>query len=287
MLACYTGAVPESTLRPRSGRSARALLLTVLGEFVLPDGSPIWTSTVIAGLSQLGVGERNARQAVARLGEDGLLDAERCGRLTRWHLTDRAERLLAEGARRIYGFGVDAPRWDGRWLLVAASVPEEERAKRHQLRTQLGFAGFGFLGPGFAISPHVDRQGAANEVLRDLGLADEALVFVAEAGEVVSDDRIIRLAWNLAELERGYRGFVSDVTPRDPSEDAEAFAAVVDLVHEWRRFPFDDPEIPPDLLPPDWPGAAARALFDERRAAWLPAARRWFAAHQATAETGR
>ena len=39
------------------------------------------------------------------------------------------------------------------------------------------------------------------------------------------------------------------------------------LVHEWRRFPFVDPEIPDELLPPGWPGHGAKAVFDERHAA--------------------
>lgn len=279
--------MPESSLRPRSGRSARALLLTILGEFVLPQGRSVWTSTIIDGLARLDIGERNARQAAARLGDDGLLAAERVGRRTRWHLTDRAERLLTEGTRRIYGFAAGSPRWGGRWLVVITSVPEEERAKRHQIRTRLGFAGFGFLGPGIAISPHVDREDAANDVLRELGLDDSAVVFVAETGALVPDAQIIDRAWDLADLDLRYRSFIDEFERRDARDDGAAFAAVVDLVHEWRRFPFDDPEIPLDLLPPGWPGTTARKLFDARRAVWSPAAIRWFTARQGEVERAR
>jgi phenylacetic acid degradation operon negative regulatory protein len=275
-VTCYTGAVPTSTLRPRSGRSARALLLTVLGEFVLPQSGSIWTSTVIEGLATLDVGERNARQAVARLGDDGLLVAERVGRMTRWHLTERAERLLTDGTRRIYGFAAGTPTWDRRWLVVITSIPEDERAKRHQLRSRLGFAGFGFLGAGIAISPHVEREPAVNEVLRDLCLDRSAVVFVAETGSLVPDAQLIGRAWDLDGLAARYRAFLAGTADREVCGGDAAFAAIVDLVHEWRRFPFEDPEIPVDLLPADWPGVAARALFDERRAAWSPAATRWF-----------
>lgn len=274
---CYTRAVPASTLRPRSGRSARALLITILGEFVLPQRGSIWTSTIIDGLATLGVGERNARQAAARLGEDGLLVAERVGRVTRWHLTERAERLLTEGTRRIYGLGTGGSAWGRRWLVVITSISEEERAKRHQLRTRLGFAGFGFLAPGIAISPHVEREAAANAVLRELGLDAAAVVFVAETGSLVPDAQLIGRAWDLAGLAARYRAFLDTFEEHSIADAGAAFAAVVELVHEWRRFPFDDPEIPADLLPADWPGVAARAVFDARRAAWSPAATRWFA----------
>lgn len=268
--------MPDSSLRPRSGRSARALLLTILGELVLPRGGSIWTSTIVEALAQLDVGERNARQAAARLGEDGLLVAERVGRSTRWHLTDRARRLLDDGTRRIYGFGASSTSWGGRWLVVIASVPEHERSKRHRLRTQLGFAGFGFLAPGIAISPHADREPVANDVLRELGLDDSAVVFVAETGTLVPDAQIIDRAWDLDDLAERYRDFVETFPPRDVVDGGRAFAWLVDLVHEWRRFPFDDPEIPSDLLPPDWPARRARAVFEERHRAWAAAAGAWF-----------
>lgn len=248
---------------------------------MLPRGGSIWTSTVVEALAQLEVAERNARQAVARLGDDGLLAAERIGRLTRWHLTEHAERLLTDGTRRIYGFATEAPPWGRRWLVVIASVPEDERAKRHQLRARLGFAGFGFLGPGIAVSPHVDREATANGVLRELGLDGSAVVLVAETGTLVPDEQIIDRAWDLGGLAARYRTFLGDVGARDPRDDGTRFAAVVDLVHAWRRFPFDDPEIPADLLPADWPGPAARELFVARRAAWLPGAMEWYDAREA------
>ena len=38
--------------------SARSLLLTVLGEFVHPNGSPVWTATLVDALQVLGVEEK-------------------------------------------------------------------------------------------------------------------------------------------------------------------------------------------------------------------------------------
>jgi DNA-binding transcriptional regulator PaaX len=41
--------------------------MTMLGEFVLPFGGTVWTSTIVDGLTASDVSERNVRQAVARL----------------------------------------------------------------------------------------------------------------------------------------------------------------------------------------------------------------------------
>ena len=70
----------EHALRPRSGSSAKALLLTILGELVLPHGGTVWTQTVVRLLELFDIEERNARQAVARLAEQGIVTNERRGR---------------------------------------------------------------------------------------------------------------------------------------------------------------------------------------------------------------
>src|SRR5215211_6327239 len=154
----YKGPVPDRALRPRRGSSAKAVLLTMLGELVLPHGGSVWTATVVRGLGLAGVEEGNARQALARLADQGLVTSEREGRRARWYLTAEARQLLTAGTERIYRFTAGADEWDGRWLVVLSSVPEGQRAKRHQLRTRLAFAGFGSLGPGVALSPHLERE---------------------------------------------------------------------------------------------------------------------------------
>jgi phenylacetic acid degradation operon negative regulatory protein len=42
----------------------------------------------------------------------------------------------------------------------------------------------------------------------------------------------------------------------------------VELVQEWRRFPFLDPDLPRELLDHDWPGPRAAAVFHDRHAQW-------------------
>jgi phenylacetic acid degradation operon negative regulatory protein len=263
-------------MRPRSGSSAKALLLTVLGEFVLPHHGSVWTSTVVRSLAALGVEERNARQALARLADQDIVRSRKEGRRARWQLTEHGRELLTTGAERIYGFATEDGAWDGQWLVVLCSVPEEQRAKRHQLRSQLGFAGFGFLAPGVALSPHVDRESVANAVLKELGLLPGAAVFRAEAGKLTSTEELLERAWDLGGLATRYEGFTRTFARRSPRSDRGRFQALTELVHAWRHFPFIDPEIPPGLLPRRWSGRRAKSLFDDRHAAWALAANRWY-----------
>jgi phenylacetic acid degradation operon negative regulatory protein len=53
----------------------------------------------------------------------------------------------------------------------------------------------------------------------------------------------------------------------------EALAARTDLISTFRHFPFEDPRLPADLCPPDWPGLRAHELFHTAHRALGPAAR--------------
>jgi phenylacetic acid degradation operon negative regulatory protein len=269
--AASTSAEPTSGVSRRHAAgagSARGLLFTVLGEFVLPTGGAALTSAFIDVLGRLGVEEKTSRQALMRTGADGLLVAERQGRRTLWRLTEAAERFLTEGAERIYGFQATQPEWDGRWLIVLARVPETERAARHLLRTRLTWAGFGTPAPGVWISTHVDRAPEAERVLAEAGV-DDGQVFLAEHHGGGPLSVMVRQAWDLDDVEVRYEEFLAEfarTSSRDP------LVRTVQLVHAWRRFPRIDPALPAELLPARWSGVRAAKLFARRRAEWHDAA---------------
>jgi phenylacetic acid degradation operon negative regulatory protein len=263
--------------------SAKALLLTVLGELVLPHGGEAWTRSLIDVLGLVGVEEKNARQALARTADQGFVVPHRIGRRVRWALTAEGNELLSDGTNRIYEFSAGASAWDGRWVVVLCPVPEDQRAKRHQLRRRLEFAGFGFLSAGVAVSAHAERIPLATAALKDLGLHASAVVMLAQGVELPTDGELLHRAWDLDGLAEQYRSFITDAERRAPTAADECAGALVLLVHEWRRFPFVDPEIPDELLPSHWPGHAAKALFDDRHAHWAPAANAWFAEREAGA----
>ena len=259
--------------------STRGYLLTVLGEFVLPVGGRVWTAALLDALGALGVEERTARQAVWRSAERGLLESERIGRRTRWALSDAARRLLTEGTRRIYSLHREPRPWDGRWLLLYVSVPESQRDLRHRMRTRLGWAGFASLGSGTWVSPWIDREVEAREVLEDLGLSDggAARSFIAKPGGIGDVNEMVTATWPLGEIAAGYDAFLERFGTAPPADSGyDAFVNQVRLVHEWRRFPFLDPDLPGDLLPRDWSGYRAAELFHRLHEQWHSSAWAWW-----------
>jgi phenylacetic acid degradation operon negative regulatory protein len=253
------GAAPVPFRRHAAGSdSAGGLLFTVLGEFVLPGGGAAWTSTFIDVLARLGVEEKAARQALMRSAEKGWLRSSRVGRRTRWALTPDSERLLTEGASRIYSFAGYARSWDGRWLLVLTRIPETERTARHLLRTRLSWAGFGSPAPGVWLSAHTERLAEAEHALRQAGVLEEAPIFAVEHRGGADMAEMARRAWDLAGIEQSYREFVEAYAAR---EITDPLAFQIDLVHAWRRFPWLDPGLPREMLPADWSGERAARLF--------------------------
>ena len=80
-----------------------------------------------------------------RTADSGWIEASRVGRETRWSLTPAGTELLREGTERIYSFAAEERPWDGSWLVLTVGVPENNRALRQRLRTQLGWAGLGSI----------------------------------------------------------------------------------------------------------------------------------------------
>lgn len=264
-----TGSLHLSRRHAAGAESARGLLFTVLGEFVLPGGGSAWTSAIIDVLGRLGVEEKASRQALMRTAADGWLTTERIGRRTRWLLTDNAERLLTEGTERIYGFRAAAEAWDGQWVLVLVRAPETERPARHLVRTRLTWAGFGSPAPGIWVSTHAERVPQVEQVLDEAGLLQDAQIFRGEHAGGGPLPGLVGQAWNLTALEASYRDFLADF---DAAVARDPLARVVELVHAWRRFPWIDPVLPTGLLPSDWNGTAAANLFRRQHALWSPEA---------------
>jgi phenylacetic acid degradation operon negative regulatory protein len=138
-------------------------------------------------------------------------------------------------------------------------APPAGRAARSRLRADLGYLGFAELADCVWVSPW--SRGELGSVLERAG----ATAHVVRAVEV---EPAPTSAWDLAALGASYEQWlrdagdlVADQLAAHDDPDEAAFAARFHLVHEWRKFLFRDPGLPDALLPPDWPGRAAAALF--------------------------
>ena len=254
--------------RETAAPSARSFLLTVLGEFVHPRGGEVWTGTLVDAMAALGIEPKAARQALARTAAEGLLTSTRHGRKVRWRLTGKGDALLADGTERIYGFMRNTRQWDGRWLVVTVGVPESQRQLRHRLRTRLTWLGLGSPAPGLWIVPDARKEAAVRAVIDELDLTGPTFAWTGSSAGIGDAPTLLKAAWDLDDVEKRYLGFIDRLDTAKPATDREAFVHQVQLIQQWRRFPFLDPDLPVELLDHDWPGPRAAAGFHDRRNRW-------------------
>lgn len=185
-------------------------------------------------------------------------------------LTKRAELRLDEAGARIYR--TRPSTWDGRWHVVALDrLPG--RAEKDRLTSSLQLLGYGPLGPATWIAPRPSPE------LDELLAAEQVTARTFHGRHGGDDAALAADAWDLAALGADYTSFVRTWTAElagvDVTDEPSAFATSQRLLHDWRKFLFRDPGLPPPLLPGGWPGAAAAGFFDLQTARLAPAANRF------------
>lgn len=225
-------------------------------------------------LAPLGIAAPAVRTAVSRMVRQGWLEPVRLDSGPGYALTAKAVRRLDEAAARVYR--TTKQTWNGKFDLIMLDPPPR-RPARSRLASSLAFLGYGCLDDRVWISPRAHDEVAAH--LTEAGVRYER--FTATHQHPDGDVRaLVRRAWDLPGLARAYERFVAELTPvvsEAPArgDDQAAYSARFRLVHAWRAFLFQDPQLPPALLPSPWAGTAAAAFFDKYAARLRPAADRF------------
>lgn len=249
---------------PRGEAQPRRLLISLFGLFVRADVDWISVAALIRLLVDLGVGAQAVRSSISRLKRRGALSSSRHLGSAGYAPSAELAETLMEGDRRIFGRH-RATLADG-WVTVVFSVPEEERKKRHELRSALSAHGFGIMAPGVWIAPGTVAD-EAPEMLRRRHLDSYVTIM---RGQLLGEDCLPEAVgrwWNLPELAAQYQQFIDLYEPlaerveADGVSEREAFVTYVPLVTAWRKLPYLDPGLPLELLPAPWPGARATELF--------------------------
>ncbi len=259
--------IDDVELVTRPSQSTQFFIFNLFGDYILERGGRIWTNDLLSLLALLGVHERAARTTLSRMKGQGWFDTVRDGRQSQYVITERGEAILRQGEKRI--FEPALRDWNGLWHLAVYSIPEELRRERHELRKKLSWFGFGMLAPGTWVSPH-DRRDEMNGLLGELAIDSYVTMFTAETGESAE---IVRRCWDLDGLAADYELFIERHKPDyDAYRQGELTPSVEDcfvrrfwLTYNFQRFPLQDPNLPVELLPSDWPGHEARAIFSDYR----------------------
>ena len=215
------------------------------------------------------------RSSISRLKRRGTLRSVRVDGAAGLRAVRRDPAVLREGDRRIFDQR-RASLADG-WVLAVFTVPEAERDKRHELRTRLAWLGFGPVAPGVWVAP--GAAGRRGRATCSPGTSWTATSICSAAQHLgYADARASGCAhwWDLDEPGRASTPrFVSRLPAVQPAAAARARVdggaglrrATSAMLTAWRRLPYLDPGLPPEVLPARWDGDGATQLFHELSAA--------------------
>lgn len=249
--------------RQRRPLRAGSLITTVFGDSLAARHCEVSLSSLIRLLAPFGLTDRLVRTSIGRLAQEDWVSAQRIGRLSFYRLSAAGAERFAAATRRIYA--APSEEWRGCWTTLI--VPgETDRATRERIREALRWSGFGQLAAGVHIHPLIDVADAAR-LVADCGAGITALIMQSRNEGSAADRRMIKLGWDLNDLERRYVRFIKTFAPalralqfESAPEPQHCFHMRTLLIHEYRKVHLLDPLLPKRLLPGDWAGGSAYEL---------------------------
>jgi phenylacetic acid degradation operon negative regulatory protein len=241
-------------LRPQS------VLLTLFGDYILDEGVLVAASSVIDVLDRIGIGEHAARATLSRMVQRNLLRREVRGRRAYFGPTEHGRRIMLDGRTRVQEGDLVTRQWDGTWTVVAFSMPESWQRERHDLRSRLQWAGFGMVQAGLWVAP---RRVDVAAMLDGSGLDEYVRTFEGTPTGSTEPSRLIAEAYDLRALAARYTGFIDRWAAFDDERSGPVDPVVRRAVlhTDWLLVVRDDPRLPLEFLPADWPAVPADVLF--------------------------
>lgn len=250
-----------------TGQRPQDLVFTLFGEYLL-DMDAVWVGSLIALLEPFGLTAGSVRTVLSRMNAKGWLETSKRGKHSFYSLTPNGRALLEEGQARIFR-PTWADEWDGSWSLLAYSLPQAARRKRDRLRDRLAWLGFGSIGNGLWISPR-DVAAEVTELAQRMGIEEHLVAFRATRIDNTDPADLVARCWDVEGLDSEYLAFAAlwepilaglEAAEGGPSPDVDFFVMRFQLIHQFRRFPLEDPFLPRALLPEPWGGDRASAVF--------------------------
>lgn len=251
------------TFRSRPTLRSGSLITTVFGDAIAPRGGNVWLGSLISVMADFGISERLVRTSVFRLTRDGWLQSEQVGRRSYYSLSEEGRMRFEQATHRIYS--APARNWDSRWCLLLLSGLETPA--KEVVRKELGWMGFGQLSANLLAHP-APNLADLDITIKRIGVEEQLVVL---KGQTIRNEsgmrRLAHNGWNLTQINERYEQFTEMFRPiMKAASDAtevegnQAFIIRTLLIQEYRKVLLRDPQLPVQLLPADWKGAAAYQL---------------------------
>lgn len=246
-------------------------MLILYGDYLLEDKAEMGIGSIITLFSNFGLSEQAVRSAVSRMCRSKLIKVRSQGRKSFYSLTDFGRGLLTTGANRV--LVRKGTNWDGYWNIVSYSIPEDNRKTRDSFRRELSWLGYGALSGATMISPY-DLSREILDLASKLEISQYIHIFKAQQTGIGDAKKIVTSCWDLGKIHDIYADFLENYRTRyedfknrienkEKIRNGEYFTERFLLIHDYRRLPFYDPDLPEELLPKNWLRPEAVLLFNQ------------------------
>jgi len=144
-------------------------------------------------------------------------------------------------------------RWDGNWTFVAFDIQEKMRFKRSVLRAYLQRWKFGKLQDSVWVSVR-DATQELTALCETYHILPPRVLFWKAKTVGMDPKEAAEYIWSLKKLNQRYREYVKEY-----HGGIDAFAGIFAFL----AIAQDDPQLPPELLPPHWNGEEAFRLYQK------------------------
>lgn len=215
----------------------------------------------VTGLADVGRDVAAVRQTLYRMTADGELKTRSVGRTKLYRATSFASAEIDAGLAKL--FQPAEHNWDGQWTMVYVNLHgSTQRAARERVVALLAVRGFALLGNDVYFHPR-DVQRDLVDALSPAARPHVLIVRGALANPAATGTVIRR--WNVPHLARRYRQTIAHLETLEQHcasdlSNRDAFVYRFAVVFDYLGVAWDDPGLPVEVLPSDWPGENARTL---------------------------
>lgn len=155
-------------------------------------------------------------------------------------------------------------QWDGHFYLVAYDIVEEKRRQRRTLREYLKKLGCGSLQDSVWVTPYNPKL-VLKTFIQENFLSGSIIVSdIGKDGSIGDEDLsdLVNRVYHLEEINQRYKNFLSEL---------RACKIVGHQIHfQYLSILNDDPQLPFEILPPNWVGDETHLLLIEKISSRFP-----------------
>lgn len=204
-----------------------------------------------------GYDESNIRHILNRMLRTGYIEKVIKNGSPYLRLTSKANAKLQ---RDFPIYSMQRKKWDGKWRVVIFDIKEKEKHLRNALRDKLKELGFGMLQKSIYISPY-DFVKDMYEFLQAKKILGKAFILTARHELMGEPQDLANYVWQLDKLSDEYEELRQKILEVGKSKNKTR--AIKQIKNSYLEIISDDPFLPKELLPADWPGEEVKkAVID-------------------------